>query len=449
MIISFGHLTKKCLLFLAVPIVMFIDGVLTEKIKLKKAKNMFHTCFLQFLGRSLHGFLWLAVKKRMVSSKIEEIEEQEEKNKMPILPDQNFHDEENKSEPNSTYKYSQFELDCLEKRKMERKDNRKKLRFLILVCILDFFSVTIFTIVVEANIYVNRSCGQVFSTVTAKLFSIAILSHLIIKKNTKMYSHQYLSVLLILILIIYANIYSYTVDPVKSKNYFSNLFLLMIPELLYSIMYVCGAKYLSISKGNIFKFLFIDGIIGMILSIILQIFFGFFKSCDIIKNKKIFYDADAPYCNGEKFKTMIENLNFNKYDFFISIFKISINFIETWFIWLLIFNFTVNHFGAIHSIPLLLSFLTYFNNFTLKNYIGRTLVSILIILNTFVYNEIIILRFCDLDKNTAVEIHKRAIKDIKYDNEEEEDEIDEKCNGDYFPSNEDSEGIDDKKREKL
>ena len=86
-----------------------------------------------------------------------------------------------------------------------------------------------------------------------------------------MYSHQILSIIVILIAVIYANIYSPTVDPIKNEHFFRKLGLLLLPELLYSLMYVFGAKYLSITKGNnIYKFLFIDGIMGIILSILLQ-----------------------------------------------------------------------------------------------------------------------------------------------------------------------------------
>ena len=237
-----------------------------------------------------------------------------------------------------------------------------------------------------------------------------------------MYSHQILSIIVILIAVIYANIYSPTVDPIKNEHFFRKLGLLLLPELLYSLMYVFGAKYLSITKGNVYKFLFINGIIGIILTILLQFISYFYIDCNLIKEKKFFYDNDAPYCDRyNKLKTMITDLNFDK--FYISIFKISIHFLEVWFVWLLIFNFSVNHFGAIHSVPFLLSFLTDFNNFTRKNYIARILDSVVIILMTFVYNEIIILRFCDFDKNTTIEINKRSIKELNCDFDEDKEEI--------------------------
>ena len=48
-------------------------------------------------------------------------------------------------------------------------------------------------------------------------------------------------------------------------------------------MYVYGVKYLSMTNVNIYKLLFFVGIIGMILSELLQIIIHFVRNCDTIE----------------------------------------------------------------------------------------------------------------------------------------------------------------------
>ena len=439
MLVSFGYLTKKSLLFLGVPIVMFLQLFLTD-LTTNKSKNMFYSGFLQFLGRSLHGILWLIFGRIIVPNKKEKQnnEEMTSQGQLIELHDNGFILNEDKIIKNNSINRMRESINQ-QKRKIEIKNHHKKILLLILVCILDFLSVTLYTVVVETNYYKYRSCSQVFIIITSKLFVMAILSHFIIKKTTKMYSHQILSIKVISIAVLFVIFYSPTVDPTKNERFFPKLGILLLPELLYSFMYVCGAKYLSITKGNVYKFLFINGIIGIILSILLQFISNFFIDCNLIKEKKFFYDKNAPYCDNEnKLKTLkiiIENININ--EFFIIILNILVTFFEEWLIWLLIFKFSINHFGAIHTIPLLLTFLIDFNNFKPKNYIVRCLDSVMIIIMAFVYNEIIILRFCGYDKNTAIEINKRSITETSCDFEEDEEEIFEKTNDNYLILKED------------
>ena len=62
---------------------------------------------------------------------------------------------------------------------------------------------------------------------------------------------------------------------------------------------------------------------------------------------------------------------------------------------------------------------------------------------TFIYNEIIILKFCGLDKNTAIEINKRALREITCSFGEDKDEIYSKINDNYVIMQEDIERVTD------
>ena len=211
---------------------------------------------------------------------------------------------------------------------------------------IDFMSITCSTIIHETKYFRERLCGLEFLILTIRLFAIEVLSKLKIK-NTQMCKHHYLSFIVILIVVIIIIIFSFIKED--NDDYFSKLAVMILPELLFSITYVWGAKYLSIIKGNIYKLLFINGVIWIFLSALLQVFTHSRIECDSIKN--FFYDLKY-YCNKDKLKTIIGNFHdFKNFGVFMSIFNILIHFVEIWIICLLIFSFSVNHFGAICTIP--------------------------------------------------------------------------------------------------
>ena len=71
MIVSFGYLTKKSLLFLVVPVLMFIRIFLADH-PTNEPKSMFCSSFFQFLARSFHGIVWLIFTKLYQPNKSEE-----------------------------------------------------------------------------------------------------------------------------------------------------------------------------------------------------------------------------------------------------------------------------------------------------------------------------------------------------------------------------------------
>ena len=435
MLISFGHLTKKSLLFLVVPLIVFLRRFIFDKIKLKESNNIFYDGFILFSGRSINGILWIIVNRRTLSNKKEKSDNKE--------TESTTHDQNSlaQNDPDTQYEeelkkcntYNQYELEY--NKKLE-KTNSKKIFLLIIVCFLDFLSVTCITIITKIKLFEKLTGGVIYFIIAARLFLIAFLSHLIIK-NIKMYRHNYLSIIIILIVVIFINIYSFTVE--NNKNYLLKLGLMILPELLFSITYVFGAKYLSITEGNIFKLLFIDGIIGIFLLIILQIITYYTVPCDKIKNSH-FFKKDASFCDGQNLKTMLIMFNFNNFNFpnfVFSILLILTNFFETWFIWELIFSFSVNHFGAIYAIPLYFYFINNKIDEQTKYQIVLTLGGLTIIFMTFVYNEIIILRFGRFDKNTAKEISMRSIRELSCDFGEDKDEIYVDSNENYLICRED------------
>ena len=414
MFMSFGHLTKKCLLFLAVPLTMSLRLILTklasENESKKEERNIFYHVFLKFLGRSLHWFLWSEFERMILSSK--EKKNQDNKESILVNYSENNHDvlySEEQKRSNSIYNL--YKLDCSEKRKIEKKNTRKKIFLLILVSVLDFFYVTSIETVSETNLYYNRSIGVLSLTLVIRLFAIAILSKLIIE-NTKLYRHHNLSVMIILIVVIIINIYSVFFKN-DNIDYFQTLGLMILPEVFCSIMYVYGAKYLTMTNVNIYKLLFFDGIIGMILSILLQIITHSTISCNKIQH--FFYNIESICDNENRLNIICENFQFKLKEYVILISLIILNFVESWLIWLLIYNFSVNHFGVIWSISSLSFLFIGIDDFKTINYIASTLGCVTIIFAAFVYNEIIILKFCGFDENTVTEINRRSLRDLSCD----------------------------------
>ena len=217
-----------------------------------------------------------------------------------------------------------------------------------------------------------------------------------------------------------------------NEDFLIKLILMIIPEILFSLMFSLGLVYLIKTEGNIYKILSINGIIGIILSFISQIIFYFFK-CNNIKG----FIEDFNFCDKDKnkFRTILYNFeSFKNFNGLISLSVIITNFFENIFIFLLIYYFSLNHFGA--SFPMSSIFL----QFIKKSYSGNELKypyiagCLIIIFMSLVYNEVIILKFCGLNKNTKIQIKKRALIDFNIISPKENGENGEHNENDDFSS---------------
>ena len=104
----------------------------------------------------------------------------------------------------------------------------------------------------------------------------------------------------------------------------------------------------------------------------------------------------------------------------------------------IISNFSVNHFTTFNSISL------FFNLVGTDHIKPVTIVGIFILVFTLlIYNEIIILRFCDFDKNTTIQINRRSIIVLNCYFGEDDEEISAKANENYVIMKEDIKGSND------
>ena len=405
MFISCGSVNFKWILFFITPILMHICNLIEKNSK--SDKNIFFFSFLRFFSRSLNFILWLILKKSLSSQK-DKKDEEENSQKL----DEGFSSiHEDSDEVNNCVKSNSIVSETiLYKQKMEIKKKylleqyKAKDKLIFFTGILDFIATTIKYIFVNLKYIQKVSGGLNILSSCARLALMISLSYCFIN-NQKLQRHQYFSAIITLIVAIVSSILSLIMeDRDYNNNFWIKLILMSVPEILYCIMYICGAYYL-VKKGNIYKLLFFNGVIGLILSTIMQLLVNFF-SCNNIKD---FFSKDL-ICKDEKIKTMKENFtSFGNFGGLLTFLLILIDFIEIICIWLLIYYFSIAHFAAVYLIP---SFFEYIINH--RNYKYEVIFIIgcvIIIIMALIYNEIIILKFCGFDTNTKIEITKRAKRD--------------------------------------
>ena len=281
----------------------------------------------------------------------------------------------------------------------ERKNQKKKSNFLLILSGILYTIINIFSYFLKKlKVLKNNPLGITTFSSSIRLFIYAILSYIFIK-HTKFERHQYFSFIIIGIIIILILIVSISIED--TSNYFAKVILKSIISSKNCIVYTIG--------------LFVHGLIGIITSIILQLFLGNI-SCE---NSTNFKDGFT-LCDEEtgKFKTIL--YSFSKIEginIFLVFGTIIFNFMETISIFLLMYNYSLNHYGITYIICSFVKIImdndkSYEITMVIVTIIG----DIIIFFMTLVYNEIIILRFCNLEKYTKTEIRRRCLSDIKNNN---------------------------------
>ena len=218
--------------------------------------------------------------------------------------------------------------------------------------------------------------------------------------------HQILALLLIIIICIFAYSIEYSMDIIiTDENLLNNILITLFQEFFFSLDNVIGAKYLSISKGNVYKLLFFNGACGIIMIIILSLSTSYLHCSRLA--------IDDNFCKDDKLRFI-----FNIRHDLGKILRFSGSFllttVEMACTWSLIFYQSINHLSVACSIHLIFRFLIgRVDNDVDK--IGHIIIGIisliLICFMTLLYNEVIIIRYFGLEKNTTKEIELRAIED--------------------------------------
>ena len=394
MFISFGSINIKWFLFLLFPLLSFLSNLMDDKLECDK--NLFFSAFLKFSGRSLSFIFWIILSKSLSFDKKEE----KENNSTLNINGSIYKYKDLKQQKNTIF--VELILDDIEKNEKSISHKHKTSTILLICTILLEFIGTNLKFLVNNNKYNNNiSGGLTILSSCERLLIFALLSKYCISNN-KIHRHQYISGIVILIVSIALFILSYILENKEyNENFLIKLLLLLIPQIFYCIKDICGVFYLIRSQGNVYKLIFFNGIIGLILLGILQLILSF-SNCNDIKD---FLQIKNDICDGDIVKTIIYNFkSFEAFGSYISFLLIFFNLAKTLCTWLLIYNFSLNHYAAIYTVPVLFKFIMSSSDLKVFYIIGI----IIIILMTLIYNEIIILKFCGLDKETKVEISKRS-----------------------------------------
>jgi len=392
MFISLGYLSLKMIIPLLIPIFYSIRHYLLEEFdkNLKENKNdekrqsVFINPFIISISYSLNVIL-LIIEYNQTKSAKKSIQEKEFDNQLLI-----------------------------EKIKMDKKQRKRKFRYLILLSFFNFFNLLAYDII---NIFKPSDYYKNFFYILSIPFFFIITAFMsFIFLNYHIYRHQKLSMiispilsLLLLLILVALN------DGEKKNNKSPEAILFLIECLgLRSLRYILDvlAKLfmdkMFVSQIKLMTYL---GIFGIIFSLIANLL-SFFVSWNFVKNPDL-NDYFIITNNKKRLKNIFDDWgDFGDLNWLLFIGNIILWFAENYIKWFCIYSFSPNHYSVYASIN---SIIIIFIEIVVKNFNSKKIeikiFSLIALCGIFIcgliFNEIIIIRICDLDKYTNVEINNR------------------------------------------
>ena len=403
MFISLGYLSLKMIIPLLIPFLYSIRHYLLEEfdknlrnLNNEKMQSIFINTFIISISYSINIFLYFIEYKKTKSSR-KKIQEKEFDNQLLI-----------------------------QRLKIEKKQKYYKLLFLILLSLFNFFNLLLYDFI---NIFKPSDYNKnFFYAVSIPAFFIitAFLSYLLL--NYHIYLHQKVSMLISPLFSISLLVIIIVLKPEKkNSSLYSILFLIEILEMrsLRYILDVLGKLLMDKMYVTPINLMAYFGFFGIIFSLI-------FNSISFLINMNIIENPDLNEYfiiqnNKKRFKTIFDKWgHFGRKNYLLLIGNIILFFGENYIKWFCIYAFSPNHYTIYSSINtiIILFIELVVKNFEIKN-ILLTIFSIVALCGIFIcgliFNEIIILRICNLDQNTNVEINKRqkeetAISMVKMNN---------------------------------
>jgi len=398
MFISLGHLSKKMIIPLSIPIFYslrhYILDLFDDKLSENKKQSVFLNTFILSIGYSLNFFLFLIEKKKIKSSK-KIIQEKEFDNQLLI-----------------------------EKKKLEKIQKKNKLLLFLLLPLFNFFNHISYDIL---NMFKpNNYNKNFFYALSIPIFFIvtALMSYKFL--NTHIYRHQIVSMIISLLLSISLLCILVIKEGDKNDNkLYLSLFIVEAIGLrsLRYVLIVIGKLFMDKMFVTHIQLQTSLGLLGILFSLIANslsflINFNFVENPDLNAYFKI-------NDNGRKrLKTIFDswgNFGDNWVYFLISIILF---FAENYMIWFCVYSFSPNHYtiyGSINSICAI--FLEIIENISdIYICIFSSVALCVIFFCGLIFNEIFIIRICKLDEYTNVEINRRQKEEtqislIRYNND--------------------------------
>lgn len=283
------------------------------------------------------------------------------------------------------------------------KRQRRIIKLMIVISIFDFLgkysNVTFNIILAKTNYMIKKIKLNALSVVN--IIAIYILSILIL--HSPFYRHHYLSLFINLIFLI-ALVVIDQINIFKDNDWQIQIYytiLKLLTTIFYSFEDVYGKVLLSIESITPYLLLFCRGIIVGIITLIFSIMFIF---------------IDIPDENGENSVvfTRFWKLYENKLDILHIIGIALINFVFNLHIYFIIDKFSPTHYAMATMIDsfgsLIISIIS--RNIEIPEFFLRLILCLVLIFVGLIYNEIIILNFCGLQKYTKLFMEKEAKADI-------------------------------------
>ena len=392
MLIQFGIINYKLIL-------PFIYPFFFQLIKFihKDDKRPFYEFFTSYLGYLSHGIVYVIILKRMEKRKESfSITNDNEK----IIRDSTFElvvlDETKQSFHTKTLTFHQVktkvnnQLD-IDIAKLNSRLTKKKYIYLLLLTL-------IYLVPMFLDSYCSINDELNFTTGSSMSLFFCIISYVVLGRiilGYKIYRHQIFSLTFIIICNILI-IILILIDKKNISNIAVNILIMVTIYILYALYNTLEKRYFNIHMDSPYHYMFVIGLISTIIILL-------YETITVLA-----FGKDNPF-NG--IFQQIEK-NFGENNFYILIFlgDIILSFLFVGGINLTIYFFTPCHIIILEGIRHIISsiFDNSYAEYPLYIQIIVYILFFIIFFASLIYNEIILIKVFDLDKNTAKNIEKRA-----------------------------------------
>jgi len=410
MYVSFGNLDKKLLITIIFPCFIKLRRIIRSKYgdEYNISMNPYMHVSFKFLSFILCGILYLIIKCRTKkesrdSEGSSNIKVKNLKSSSALIVKNIKKENKELIDLNDDANINPVKEEQI---KNIKKVKRKQLLFVILLSFLQMSGALIKYIwKIEKNLSTDYSqtIDFLFQIVFLTAFSIIFLKFSI-------YSHQIFSLTILIICLIPYFIETYIFDKEKNKIFLILIYFFSV-QILFCLSNVLGKKYLNIYIEDIFLLLFKMGSIGWIPLLLYDSIFHIFSREDS-------YHGIIPF-----FIQLFKDTNNLSKKIGLIFLDLLCSYLQEISLWLTVYYFTPCHlfisqvFGEFIDTTLKM-FIDYEQSKKYYHPVLKITFYILFpiaILSVLIFNEIILLNFCGLSKNTKYQLNIRQKVDGNYD----------------------------------
>lgn len=420
-----GNLTSQMLIPFSIPVIYFIrhflltqfDSSMNEEGEgIHNQSALMHT-FMINIGYLLSGFLWYIEAKRSKVKKKDELNEDANDTTTYSNP----HEIINNDDDKNTY-ISQL---VVQRTELKKKRRRKIVIYFLALGIFNLFNYQMYDLMSLKKFDEYQTYYFYCLSISFFLIVTAVASMFVLK--LRIYSHQIFSMILSLILslsIFLILLFVERKDEEEEKNYldiFCGLSIFIPLRSLRFVLYVLGKSFMSLYYITYTQLLFIFGVIGIILNLLINcisIICLFIPNFLLGKKKEYFIGCvdESGVLKYYRLRNIFDCFShFTQKSIFYFVLTTFFWFIENYLIWLTINILSPCHYVIYANVTsVVFSFLGKEGRFFLLQYRDSIPVILYIFfafsgifIASLIFNEVIIIRLCGFEKNTALEIYRR------------------------------------------